>query len=244
LRPWSQTIDGSGLDPATGSLHTHLDVNSTMGLSGFLGSPITRGGTVYGSHWVEYRLDQVYALDEMWIWNYNEQNYPAMGMKEVTIQVSDTGGYTSADWTTVFDGQIPIASGGGAAEGPHDLTLPLGGVQAKWIVITADYLSGRNHSGGDYEEAGLSEVRFFGSVPAPAEPVAAGIALSGGGPDSIVISWSSTEGASYAVDRAADPVVDGFTEMTNGVPADPPQNTLAVDAGPDHAAFRVRPETP
>ena len=69
-RPVIHTIDGSGID-ATGALHRGSaasgDPGPYMWLSGPVSSPVSRGGTVTGSHWIQFAFNQVYELGLMWI---------------------------------------------------------------------------------------------------------------------------------------------------------------------------------
>ena len=170
-RPVIRTVDGSGIDP-TGALHRGSAANGDPGpymwLSGPVSTPVTRGGTVSGSHWIQFQFNQVYDLGQMWIWNYNESPsaWTIMGMKEVTIQYSITGSSNAADWTTVYDGQIPKTSVWLPEESPWNtpttLVLDFGGASARYVVITTDFGTERNWAGGGpgSAEVGLSEVRF------------------------------------------------------------------------------------
>jgi len=241
-RPWINTINGSGLDGATGLLHTHLNVNSTMALSGTDPGPVTRGGTAVGSHWVEYTLDQIYELDEIWIWNYNEENHPGFGMKEVRIEVSTSGGFAANDWTLVYDGQIPRASGNGNEDSIRDLTLQLGGVPARMVVITADYGVEKNHSAGAFPEVGLSEIRFFG-LPAPPvvpEDLIVSIMPSVVDPNDMILTWPSEFDHTYTVDLSANGA-EFYIQVITGLAATPPTNTFLFDSSSwDHLIFRVR----
>ena len=158
-RPWSQTINGSGLDGATGLLHDTS--HTTLGVSDVGNFPNTvRGGTVAGYVWVEYDLGAAYDLGEMWIWNYNEENYPHFGMYEVTIEYSTTGSTTPADWTTVFDGSIPLAAGAGLSPSGVDRVVDFDAASAQYVVITTDNPPFHNYKPADYDDTGLCEVRF------------------------------------------------------------------------------------
>ena len=159
-RPWSLTADGSGMHGLYSDIHSNYWGEMGLGSGGVTGN---RGGTVAGSYWVEYDLGQAQNLEEMWIWNYNEASYPVMGMKEVTIQYSLTGGYDSGEWTTIYDGQIRQSDG--TAGSSADLMLDFGGAAAQYVVITADAGVDLNWSGGAFADAGLSEVQFF--IPEP-----------------------------------------------------------------------------
>ena len=176
-RPAIRTIDGSGVDTG-GSLHQGSDVvtgspGPYMWMSGPMTTAVSRGGTVSGSHWIEFRFDQVYDLGQMWIWNYNEKpnDWTIQGMKEVTIQYSVSGGSGPADWGTIHDGQIPKTSvwipEASPWYTPVALVVDFAGAQARFVVITADFGTERNWAGGGpgANEVGLSEVRFFTFSP-------------------------------------------------------------------------------
>jgi hypothetical protein len=174
-RPVIHTIDGSGID-ASGSLHEGApdgDPGTSMWRSGPVGSPVSRGGTVSGSHWIEFAFDQPYDLAPMWIWNYNEMptDWTSQGMKEVTIEYSVTGSTDPADWITILDGTMPKVSEWIPEADPWNtpvtLVVNFGGARAKYVVITTDFGIERNWVGGGLgaNEVGLSEVRFFTFKP-------------------------------------------------------------------------------
>ena len=77
-------INGSGLDFATGLLHISGNPFGTMGLArngqgGPGGSSDTaQGGTVPGSHWIEFGFDQPYSLGNLFVWNWNEDTNPTV----------------------------------------------------------------------------------------------------------------------------------------------------------------------
>ena len=160
-RPWSTTIDGSGILDAEGFRHSTVVVpTSDMALNSGPDVQAVRGGTVAGDTWVEFDLGDRKTLTEMWIWNYNEGAWTRMGMKEVTIEVSDTGGTNPSEWQTVFDGRIPEATGTSGAW--PSLMLPMADtVAARYVVITTDAGMDRNWANGSHPDCGLSEVRFF-----------------------------------------------------------------------------------
>jgi hypothetical protein len=171
-RPVVRLIDGSGLDAATGLLHEGPQgaappTGEIMWISGPDSHTRARGGTVSGSHWIEFAFNQSYAVEELWIWNYNEVHsqfdWRVFGMKDVTVQYSQTGSANPAAWTTIFDGQIPISSpaAGPGYRAPVSLVVDFGGVNAQYVVITTDSGAGQNWSNGQFDQVGLSEVRFL-----------------------------------------------------------------------------------
>ncbi|MHB9071145.1 MAG: discoidin domain-containing protein [Sedimentisphaerales bacterium] len=156
-RTWSKTLDGSGISGTNGCYHG-IDGANHMAMSDTT-SGAARGGTVTGSHWVEYIFDNTYALGEMRIWNYNENGYSSQGMKSVTIQYSTTGSTSAGDWTMIYSGNIPQA--GGSSGMPANLIVNFNGVSARYVVITTASGTDRNWSSGTYNDVGLSEVRFY-----------------------------------------------------------------------------------
>jgi hypothetical protein len=172
-RPAVRTIDGTGLDSSTGALHAGslapgFNPGDSMWLSSSLASSAANPnpGTVAGAHWIKYSFNQAYSLGQMWIWNYNEisssADYRSMGMKQVTIQYSTTGGSNSAEWSTIYTGNIPLATPGASPtyNDPVNLSVNFNGASARYIVITAASGLNRNWSNNAYDESGLSEVRF------------------------------------------------------------------------------------
>ena len=188
-------IDGSGIDP-TGRFHTHylypaepppgappyphpLPPGRTMWLSGNDDGDHEnpRGGTIPGNHWIEFTFDRDYHLDQMCIWNYNENNHAnrsdgvpphyywsAEGMRDITIQYSTTGGTDPGEWTTIYDGEIECAIG--QPEQPVNLVVQFGGARARYVVITTDMGNKTSwveeHTNvRDRYFAGISEVRFY-----------------------------------------------------------------------------------
>ena len=135
------TVNGSGLD-TTGLLHS--DVGNTMWLSERTGTQPT---------WIEFELDKVYKLNEMWVWNSNESLEQAIGLgvKDVTIEYS-------VDGTTYAALGTPqqFAQGPGTLGYAHNTTVDFGGVTAKYVRLTVT-----SNWGGILTQYGLGEVRFF-----------------------------------------------------------------------------------
>jgi len=142
-----QVIDGSGLDSATGLLHG-TDPNATMFMSGekqASAAAAPHPGAGVGEHWIAFEFDRVYALGDMWIWNYNENKFHLQGMRHMTLRCSTTGGRDPAEWTTVFTGEIPEAIG--LQDQPHHIAIDFGGASARYVVFTAhDNWGGTSHA--------------------------------------------------------------------------------------------------
>ncbi|MHC4501090.1 MAG: sugar-binding protein [Planctomycetota bacterium] len=136
------TINGSGLDES-GLLHGK-DGDDNMWLSGIAGAQPT---------WIQYEFDKVYKLHELWVWNSNEFLEPMVGFgfKDVTIEYSTNGtDYTTLGTTHQF------ARAPGTPGYAHNTTVDFGGVEAKYVRLTAN-----SNWGGLLNQYGLSEVRFF-----------------------------------------------------------------------------------
>jgi hypothetical protein len=128
-------------------------------------------GTTPGSHFAQFGFDQVYTVENLWVWNWNETtapNYVQFGWKHLAVDYS-LDGVTWTNFTT--DTIIPMADG--SPNMPANLVLPLGGISAKYIVLTnsgAFASAEENWSNGVFvADAGLSEVRFdLAPIPEPA----------------------------------------------------------------------------
>jgi hypothetical protein len=145
-----KTVDGSGL---TDDLHTIEPTD--MWLSNRMGEQPT---------WIQFEFDKAYSLYEMWIWNQNQviEDSIGFGVRDVTIEHSVDG----ENWTSLGDFQISRAPG--VPNNPHDETIDLSGVTAKFVRLAVK-------TGWEdiLPQFGLSEVRFFyipvvASGPAPA----------------------------------------------------------------------------
>ncbi|MCH7558844.1 MAG: discoidin domain-containing protein [Planctomycetes bacterium] len=137
------TINGSGLD--VNDLHSIEPAD--MWLS----------GDEPNGAWIEYELDKVYKLHQMWVWNHNGtmESVLGFGFKDVTIEYSTNGtDYTTLGTTHEF------ARAPGAVDYAHNTTVDFGGVTAKYVRLTTN----SNWGAGLLDQYGLSEVRFF-SIP-------------------------------------------------------------------------------
>lgn len=159
-------VNGAGMTSQT--THNNGDAQGQpfgfMGL--FRGNNGAHPNTLPGSHWAKFEFDQTYQLANLHIWNWNEPAYLGFGWKHLGVEYSTNG----TTWTTVTaDTIIPMSTG--SANEPASLVLPLGGIFAKYIVLTntgAINTAEENHSGIYMNDAGLSEVRFEIGVPEPA----------------------------------------------------------------------------
>jgi len=133
------TINGLGLDAN--------DLHSTEAMDMWLSGDEPNGA------WIEYELDKVYKLHEMWVWNSNQmvESFAGFGLKDVTIEYSTNGtDYPTLGTTHEFvraPGEVDYA---------HNTTVDFGGAPAKYVRLTAN-----SNWGGILDKYGLSEVRFF-----------------------------------------------------------------------------------
>jgi len=134
------TINGSGLDVN--------DLHSMEAADMWLSGDEPNGA------WIEYELDKVYKLHEMWVWNYNQvlESILGFGLKDVTIEYSTNGtDYTTLGTTHEF------ARAPGAPDYAHNTTVDFGGAAAKYVRLTAN----SNWGALMLPQYGLSEVRFL-----------------------------------------------------------------------------------
>jgi hypothetical protein len=149
--------------------------------AGSVASDVDGSGTD-SAHWVTYQFDQTYTLSQIDIWNDNQTTYSAQGWKNLVVQVSENNGTSASDWRTVYDGELPKASG--SATEPVSLTLDLtnapelddglsqwvmlinkayvGSDQASWVDEGAWPYGGWTVTNRD-DHTGVSEVRFYGT---------------------------------------------------------------------------------
>ncbi|MCH7557974.1 MAG: discoidin domain-containing protein [Planctomycetes bacterium] len=140
------TINGSGLDVN--------DLHSTEAIDMWISDSEPNGA------WIEYELDKVHKLHEMWVWNSNQtiESIIGFGPNDVTIEYSTNGtDYTTLGTTHEF------ARGPGTPDYAHNTTVDFGGTAAKYVRLTAN-----SNWGGVLDKYGLSEVRFF-HIPVHAE---------------------------------------------------------------------------
>ncbi|MHC4165555.1 MAG: discoidin domain-containing protein [Planctomycetota bacterium] len=134
-----KTIDGSGLD--------ENDLHSVEATDMWLSGEEPQGV------WIQYELDKVYKLHEMWVWNSN-QMFEAIfgfGLRDVAVEYSTDG----VEWTALAD--VPeFAQASGTSDYAHSTTVEFGGAVAKYVKLTAN-----SNWGGIVNQYSLSEVRFF-----------------------------------------------------------------------------------
>jgi len=173
----ASTIDGAGL---TGDLHS---TNAT--------TMWCTANNAAGPAWIRYDFDRLYALQDMWVWNYNNdfEYLLKAGMKNVTVECSSDG----LTFKTLGPYVLPQApSAGGYAPGA---TIRLG-VAARAVRITAT----SNYGGA---ASGLSEVRFY-SLPVQARQPQPATAAQNIGLHPTLTWWAGRGAVSHQVYLGAD----------------------------------------
>ncbi|HSV98844.1 MAG TPA: LamG-like jellyroll fold domain-containing protein [Sedimentisphaerales bacterium] len=132
------TVNGSGLNAAD----QHSVELTQMWMSGNA-----------KPHWIQYQFDQVYKLDELWVWNANQivEAFVGFGAKDVTVEYSTDG----AAWATL-DGTHEFARASAAPTYAANTVVDFGGVEARFVKLTIN-----SNWGGVAQQVSLSEVRFF-----------------------------------------------------------------------------------
>jgi hypothetical protein len=179
--PAINTINGSGM---TGDLHG-TDAK-TMWLA-----PLSATQPA----WIQYDVDRVYKVYELWVWNQNTafESILGFGAKNVAVEYSVDG----TTWTKLGDFEFARAPGQDGYA--HNTTVPFNGVAAKSVRLTIS-----TNWGGIQKQTGLSEVRFL-YIPVQArepQPASGSTAVD---PTTLVLSWrAGREAASHDVYIGAD----------------------------------------
>ncbi len=172
-------VNGSGLD-ADGLLH---DIGS-------VGNMWLSARDANQPTWIEFALDKIHKLNEMWVWNSNDslEQVIGLGFKDVKIEYSTDGiEYTTLGTTHEFTQAL------GQADYAHDTVIDMQGVGAKYVKLTAI-----SNWADIFEQYGLSEVRFF-SIPVQARGPVPAVAATDVALD-LVLGWTAgREGTKHDV---------------------------------------------
>lgn len=144
-RTAAKVFDGSGLD-ASADPPTHT--------SNPWGTTWQSGGwdvDQQGKPWVRAEFAASHELKSLRIWNYNEKDWTAAGVKELEILVSEN----DKDYTAALKVNLEQAPGNDKYTGQL-ITLDKP-VTARFVKLVA----GSNHGSTEF---GLSEVQFFSSA--------------------------------------------------------------------------------
>ncbi len=197
----NKTYDGSGIDVN--------DMHSIEGADMWVSDECAPGES-----WIKYEFDGVYRLHQMKVWNYNETSLANFGFKDVTVEYS----LDDLEWYALTD--VPqFAKATGKAVCAADTTVDFGGVEAKYVKITAL----KNWGSFIYQQYGLSEVRFLcvplkSRYPSP-DDEDTGVAVD------VTLGWragrdAESHNVSYSFDEAAvaggTATVHNVSEMSYG----------------------------
>ncbi|WP_158299622.1 discoidin domain-containing protein [Paenibacillus antri] len=187
-----------------------------------------------------FDLGSVQPLGEMWIWNYNEPQRTAYGLKEVAISLSVDG----QTWTAWEGEGAPFvfaeASGAGAIaatnlEGGEPVRF--GGALARYVRLEAHPEAGKGNRAADGTRTfGLSEVRFYryagevtsGALIHPIDAVSSAPERDVTPPDAVVSHYgmSALRGADDTHDRRREGMWLATTPAGGGEEA-----AIVVDLG-------------
>jgi len=161
----SSTADGSGLDSE--------DLHSAQPADMWLSDVESNGA------WIEYVFDKAYTLHEMWVWNYNQVGFEAIGgAKGVIVEYSVNGtDYVALEGVNEF----AVAPGGDGYA--HNTVVDFAGFAAKSVRIRI-----LSNWAGVFPVYGLSEVRFYYIPVWAREPVPATDA-NDVNPEPVVLGW-------------------------------------------------------
>jgi hypothetical protein len=103
--------------------------------------------------WIQYEFDKVYKLQEMWVWNANQETEDMFGLgaRNVTIEYSIDGQAWAA-----LEGVPEFTQATGTPTYTANTTVDFGGVEARFVKLTINA-----NWGGMVPQTSLSEVRFF-----------------------------------------------------------------------------------
>jgi len=143
------TINRSGMSVYGGNdVHNWVYTDMWLSTAGGLGS----------QPWIKWQFDQVYSIDTMSVWNYNQGGYAMRGMRHTTIEYSLDG----TSWTTL-SADCNLAKAPGDNNYVCNNSIDFGGVAAKYVRFTVHPITTGSDSGNwgaTDGKTGLSEVEF------------------------------------------------------------------------------------
>lgn len=163
----NHVIDGSGMSGMDSLQDTHNNDNSGITMWHTANNPGAKA-------WIQVDLGEVYELNEMWIWNMNQESNMTRGLKNVKIEYSED----AQQWKELkpeesikfseptiegYPFQFTKASGNETISATNlndgnSTPVRFGGEKAKYVKITAAPDAGIGSWGDTY--FGLSELRF------------------------------------------------------------------------------------
>jgi len=163
-------------------------------------------------NWIQFELDDLYKLHEMWVWNSNQliETLLGFGARNVTVEYSTDG----TTWTALEN--VPeFARATASAAYTANTIVDFGGAMARFVKLTIN-----QNWGGIAPQTGLSEVRFY-QIPIRARtPMPADGAIDVG--LDAELSWRpGREATSHQVHFGADsnPVAVGAVTEHSYAPA-------------------------
>ena len=163
----NHVIDDSGMSGKDSLQDTHDNNNSALTMWHTTNNPGENA-------WIQVDLGKVYELDEMWIWNMNQESNMTRGLKNVKIEYSEDGEQWkelkpeedikfSESTVEGYPFQFAKASGNETISATNlndgnNTPVRFGGEKAKYVKITAEPNAGVGSWGDTY--FGLSELRF------------------------------------------------------------------------------------
>jgi len=152
--PASELVNGKGLD-ANGLMHNILQYGTWIAGNKNKSDTSANAYTASGPAWVQFELDEIYELGEIWVWNGNMSGVSTYrGLRNVTVQYSSNG----TTWPTLGSYEFTKASGTDTYTGFS--ACDFNGISAKYVVITANDVNGNWGYPNVYM---LSEVCFNGT---------------------------------------------------------------------------------
>ncbi len=133
------TVNGSGLSAS--NKHSASSVDMWLGVPG--DDPM----------YIQFEFDNVYELQEMWVWNHNTDSLGmalGLGVRDMTVEYSQNG----TDWTVLGDVHCPEAPG--RDDYVTNTIVSLEGVSAQYVRLTI-----LDNWGTWLPFSGLSEVRLL-----------------------------------------------------------------------------------
>ncbi len=163
----NQVINGSGMS----GMDSLQDLHDNNGSARTMWHTTNNPGE---NAWIQVDLGDIYTLDEMWIWNLNQESNMIRGLKNVKIEFSEDnqtwqellpeeGIEFSDPLTEGYPFQFAKASGNETIGATNlndgkDTPVRFNGLKARYVKITAAPTPGEGSWGDTY--FGLSELRF------------------------------------------------------------------------------------
>lgn len=163
----NKVIDGTGMSGKDSLQDTHDNQNSARTMWHTANNPGENA-------WIQVDLGEIYELDEMWIWNMNQESNMTRGMKNVKIEYSEDnenwkelqpeeGTIFSDAVTEGYPFQFTKASGNETISATNlndgkNTPVRFNKEKARYVKVTAAPIAGEGSWGDTY--FGLSELRF------------------------------------------------------------------------------------